>query len=111
MNDRQRTTNHPGQSSTVRAAIIGMGSWGQNLVNCVQGKSDLIQFVAGATRTPGRAQEFSRRHGIPIRASYEAVLSDPSIDAVVLATPHTMHTEQIMPRAPANMFSPRSRSA
>jgi predicted dehydrogenase len=101
MNDRQRTTNHPGQSSTVRAAIIGMGSWGQNLVNCVQGKSDLIQFVAGATRTPGRAQEFSRRHGIPIRASYEAVLSDPSIDAVVLATPHTMHTEQIIAAARA----------
>src|SRR3954447_16091467 len=89
MNDRQSTAIHPGQSSTVRAAIVGMGSWGQNLVNSVQGKSALIAFVAGATRTPARAEEFSRRHGIPIQASYEAVLSDPSIEAVVLATPHT----------------------
>ena len=101
MNKRQRTAIHAGQSSAVRAAIIGMGSWGQNLVNSVQGKSELIQFVAGATRTPGRAEEFSRRHGIPLQASFEAVLADPSIDAVVLATPHSMHTEQIVAAARA----------
>src|SRR5215475_2780050 len=96
MNDTQKATTHPGQSATVRAAIIGMGSWGQNLVNCVQGKSELIQFVAGATRTPARAEDFSRKHGIPLQASFEAVLADPSIDAVVLATPHSMHAEQIV---------------
>jgi len=101
MNERQRTAIHAGRSSTVRAAIIGMGGWGQNLVNSVQGKSDLIEFVAGATRTPARAAEFSRRHGIPLQASFEAVLADPSIDAVVLATPHTMHTEQIVAAARA----------
>jgi predicted dehydrogenase len=101
MNERQRTAIHAGQSSMVRAAIIGMGTWGQNLVNSVQGRSDLIQFVAGATRTPGRAEEFSRRHGIPLRASVEAVLADPSIDAVVLATPHSMHAEQIVAAARA----------
>ena len=101
MNERQRTAIHAGQSSAVRAAIIGMGSWGQNLVNSVQGKSELIRFVAGATRTPARAEEFSRRHGIPVQASFEAVLADPSIDAVVLATPHSMHTEQIVAAARA----------
>jgi predicted dehydrogenase len=101
MNDRQPATIHPGQSATVRAAIIGMGTWGQNLVRSVQGKSDLIQFVAGATRTPARAEAFSRQHGIPVQASYEAVLADPSIDAVVLATPHSMHTEQIIAAARA----------
>jgi len=85
----------------VRAAIIGMGSWGQNLVNCVQGKSDAIQFVAGATRTPARAEEFGRRHGISVQASFQAVLADSSIDAVVLATPHSMHTAQIVAAARA----------
>jgi predicted dehydrogenase len=96
-----RTAVNTGGTSTVRAAIIGMGGWGQNLVNSVQGKSDLIQFVAGATRTPARAEGFSRRYGIPIRASYEAVLADASVDAVVLATPHSMHTEQIIAAARA----------
>jgi predicted dehydrogenase len=70
-------------------------------VNNVQGKSDVIRFVAGATRTPARAEEFSRKHGIPIQPSFEAVLADPSIDAVVLATPHSMHTEQIVAAARA----------
>jgi predicted dehydrogenase len=101
MNDTQVQPTQATQSSAVRAAIIGMGTWGQNLVSHVQGKSGLIQFVAGATRTPARAEAFSRKHGIPIQASYEAVLADPSIDAVVLATPHTMHTEQIIAAARA----------
>src|SRR6266849_5426700 len=100
MNEAQTTTTHAVQSSTVRAAIVGMGTWGQNLVNSVQGKSDVIRFVAGATRTPARAEEFGRRHGIPMR-SFEAVLADRSIDAVVLATPHSMHTEQIVAAARA----------
>lgn len=92
---------HAGQTGPVRAAIIGMGTWGQNLVNSVQGKSELIRFVAGATRTPARAEEFSRKHGIPMQDSFEAVLADPGIDAVVLATPHSMHTEQIVAAARA----------
>jgi predicted dehydrogenase len=101
MNEGQSTTIHAGQSATVRAAIVGMGTWGQNLVSSVQAKSKFIQFVAGATRTPARAEEFSRRHGIPLAASFEAVLADPSIDAVVLATPHTIHATQIVAAARA----------
>ena len=101
MNETQRQAIAAGQTDAVRAAIIGMGTWGQNLVASVQGTSRVIQFVAGATRTPARAEDFSRRHGIPLQASFEAVLADPSIDAVVLATPHTMHAEQIVAAARA----------
>jgi hypothetical protein len=36
----------------IRAAIVGIGTWGRNLVASVQGKSELIQFAAGTTRTP-----------------------------------------------------------
>ena len=85
----------------IRAAIIGMGTWGQNLVNCVQGKSDLITFATGATRTPAKAEDFAARHGIRMLAGYEAVLADPGVDAVVLATPHSMHTDQIIAAARA----------
>jgi predicted dehydrogenase len=101
MNDMQSAAIHAGRSSTIQAAIVGVGIWGQNLVNSVQGKSDVIRFVAGATRTPARAEEFARKHGIELRASYEAVLADPAIDAVVLATPHTAHSEQIVAAARA----------
>lgn len=85
----------------IRAAIVGMGTWGQNLVGSVQGKSDLIQFVAGATRTPAKAREFAKRHGIAMYESFDHILANSAIDAVVLATPHSMHSEQIIAAAKA----------
>ena len=85
----------------IRAAIIGLGTWGRNLVSSVQGTSELIRFTTGATRTPGKAAAFAERHGLAMRANYEAVLADPAVDAVVLATPHTQHTDQIVAAAHA----------
>ena len=35
----------------INAAIVGLGWWGKTLVESVQGSSDVIRFVAGATRT------------------------------------------------------------
>jgi predicted dehydrogenase len=85
----------------INAAIVGLGRWGQNLVNSVQGKSDAIRFVAGATRTVGKAEAYAREKGFPLHDSYEKVLADPKIDAVVLATPHTQHAEQVIAAAKA----------
>ena len=85
----------------IRAAIIGLGRWGQNLVNSVHGKSDAIRFVAGATRTLAKAEAYARERGIELRDSYEKVLADPKVDAVVLATPHTQHAEQVIAAARA----------
>ncbi|HEX2547357.1 MAG TPA: Gfo/Idh/MocA family oxidoreductase [Ramlibacter sp.] len=84
----------------IRAAIIGMGTWGQNLVRCAEG-SKAIRFTTGATRTPDKARDFAQKHGIRMQASYEDVLRDPEVDAVVLATPHSLHTEQIVAAARA----------
>lgn len=91
----------------IRAAIVGMGLWGQNLVRSVHDKSDLIRFTAGTTRSPEKARDFAERHAIRLLDSYEAVLADPSIDAIVLATPHTQHTDQIVAaaRAGKHVFS------
>ncbi len=83
----------------LRAAIVGIGNWGQNLVRSVEG-SDTIRFVAGATRTPARAEEFCRRHGIALLGSYEELLKN-DVDAVVLTTPHSRHCEEIVAAAKA----------
>jgi len=85
----------------IRAAIVGLGRWGQNLVASVQGQSDAIRFTAGATRTAEKAQGFADKHGFALRDSYEKLLADPAIDAVVLATPHTLHAAQIIAAAQA----------
>ena len=85
----------------IRAAIVGMGSWGRNLVASVQDHSNSIRFVAGATRTPAKAADFAQQHHLRMLASYDDVLADASIDAVVLATPHSLHTEQVVAAAQA----------
>lgn len=85
----------------LKAAIVGLGGWGQILVNSVQGKSDAIQFTAGVTRTPPKAQDFADKHGFPLGSDYDAVLNDPDIDAIVLATPHQQHADQIIAAAGA----------
>lgn len=79
----------------LNAAIVGMGWWGRTLLDSVQGKSSDIRFVAGATRTREKAADYAEKAGIALLDSYEAVLADPSIDAVVLATPHLDHAAQI----------------
>ena len=84
----------------IRAAIVGIGGWGRNLVSAVQGSSD-IRFVAGATRTPAKAAEFCQQHGIQLVHAYERLLADRELDAVVLATPHSQHCEQVIEAAKA----------
>src|SRR5262245_22782440 len=79
----------------VRAAIVGLGRWGRSLVVSVQGKSQDIRFAAAHTRTRETAEEFCGLHDLPLVDSFDAVLTDPAIDAVVLATPHSQHEVQV----------------
>jgi len=85
----------------IRAAIVGLGRWGQNLVDCTQGKTDRIRFTAGVARTREKAQAFAEARGVVLVGDYGAALADPSVDAVVLATPHTQHAAQVVAAARA----------
>ena len=85
----------------VNAAIVGLGWWGQVLVNSVQDKSDVIKFTHGVTRTKSKAQEFADGKGITLVDNYDDLLRDDSVDAVVLATPHSAHLGQIQAAAAA----------
>lgn len=83
------------------AAIVGMGRWGRVLAESVQGKSEAIRFVAGCTRSPDKAADWAKAQGIRMLDGYDAVLADPAVKAVVLATPHSQHAEQVIAAARA----------
>ena len=85
----------------IKAAIVGMGRWGQNLVNAVQGKSGKMRFVRGMLRNPEPLRDYAGKTGLTLTTSYEDLLADPTIDAVVLATPHQLHADQIVAAAAA----------
>ena len=84
----------------LKVAIYGLGRWGNRLVDSVQA-SEKIRFVKGISRDPAKHKEFSQKTGIKIVSSYGRVLKDPEIDAVMLATPHTLHMKQIIQAAKA----------
>lgn len=84
----------------MRAAIVGLGWWGKTLVEAVQGRSKDIVFVAGATRTRSpEVLDFAKKQGFVLRDSYEELIGSSDIDAVVLATPHSMHVPQVVAAA------------
>jgi predicted dehydrogenase len=85
----------------IQAAIVGLGRWGQNLVRSVQGVSERLQFVRGVARRPDTAREFAAQHGLELSTSLADVLADPRVRAVVLATPHSQHVDQVIAVAAA----------
>jgi len=84
----------------LNAALYGLGRWGNRLTDAVKA-STKIRIVRGVSRDPARHAEYSKQYGIPVVASYDDVLKDPQIDAVVLATPHSQHHAQIVTAAQA----------
>src|SRR3984957_13326640 len=85
----------------INAAIIGLGWWGKTLVEAAE-ERHVIRFISGATRTvTPEIEDFAKKSGFKLAANYEAVLADPDIDAVVLATPHSMHGAQVIAAAAA----------
>jgi predicted dehydrogenase len=85
----------------LRAAICGAGHWGTRLIESVQGKSAKIGFVSAVTRDPAGKRALADRFGLALTASYEDVLADRGIDAVVLCTPHSQHAAEIIAAAKA----------
>jgi predicted dehydrogenase len=86
----------------INAAIVGLGWWGGTLVEAVQGSSDKIRFIAAHTRSRSeKDREIADKHGLDLADSYEALLANPDIDAVVLATPPRGHRDQVVAAARA----------
>jgi predicted dehydrogenase len=68
----------------IQAAIVGLGRWGKSLSAAVA-KSERIRFARSVDDAPG----------------FAGVLKDGAIQAVVLATPHSLHREQVLAAASA----------
>jgi predicted dehydrogenase len=82
--------------------MVGLGWWGRTIVESVQADSDIIRFVAGATRTKSAETiAFAEQQKLRLADSFEALLTDKEVDAIVLATPHSLHSPQVVAAAKA----------
>jgi predicted dehydrogenase len=85
-----------GEATVKALAIVGLGRWGKVLVDAVQGRSRRVRFIAAVVRDRERSAADAAARGLRLEQTLETVLSDPGVDGVVLATPHSQHAEQII---------------
>ncbi|MCE2454163.1 MAG: Gfo/Idh/MocA family oxidoreductase, partial [Nitrospinae bacterium] len=84
----------------IRAACVGLGRWAGVLAEGVR-KTPGLQITACHTRSDERKKAFAQKYGCRPYPDYEAILDDPQVDAVVLATPHSAHKDQVCAAARA----------
>jgi predicted dehydrogenase len=85
----------------INAAIVGLGWWGRNIADAVQGKSSKLRFVHGVTQELEATRDYAKAKGFRLSATLEEALADPAVQAVVLATPHSLHCRQVVQVAAA----------
>jgi predicted dehydrogenase len=96
----------------INAAIVGLGWWGRTLVEASRAPATRCASWRARRAASRRREAVRRQHKLEARRQLRrALLDDPKVDAVVLATPHSMHVEQVVAAAAAaSTSSARSRS-
>lgn len=70
--------------------LVGPGGIAQRFADALGTRRDArLQAVVG--RSPERARDFAARWGGRVHADVAALLADPAVDAVYIATPHSAH--------------------
>jgi predicted dehydrogenase len=76
----------------LRVAILGIGWWSDVLADGMK-RSGKFQIVSCFTRSEEKRRTFATKYSCMAASSYEAILKDPSIDAIVNTTPNDVHLE------------------
>ncbi len=76
----------------LRVACIGMGWWSDVLADAIQ-RSGKITIVACYTRSEQKRNAFASKYGCAAGSSYDAILNDRGIEAVINTTPNDAHLE------------------
>lgn len=76
----------------LRVACIGMGWWSDVLADAIK-RSDKLAIVACFSRSEQKRAAFAAKYGCRALPSYEAVLADRAVEAIVNTTPNDVHLE------------------
>ncbi|MGY1692408.1 Gfo/Idh/MocA family protein [Geodermatophilus sp. SYSU D01105] len=82
--------------------IVGLGRIADTEIAPAVATADNSTLAGVVSRDAGRAREFADRHGAASAYDdYAALLADPAVDAVYIATPNGLHAEQVVAAAAA----------
>ncbi len=88
-------------TNPVRVASLGMGWWSDVLADAAQ-RSGEIEIVSCFTRSREKREAFAKKYGCRAAGSYEEILKDSSIDAIINTTPNHVHLETTRAAAEAD---------
>ena len=77
-------------ASPLRVACIGIGWWSDVLADAIQ-RSGKLEILACYSRSEEKRRNFAAKYNCRPAASYEAVLTDPEIEAIINTTPNDLH--------------------
>jgi len=76
----------------VKVGCLGMGWWSDVLADAVM-RSGALRIAACYTRSDQKREAFAAKYGCRAAPSYEAMLADPDVEAVLNTTPNNAHLE------------------
>src|SRR4030088_3259258 len=77
-------------TSPLRVACIGIGWWSDVLADAIQ-RSGKLEILGCYTRSEEKRKNFAAKYHCRPAASYEALLADTEIEAIINTTPNDMH--------------------
>ena len=77
---------------TVRVACLGMGWWSDVLADAMQ-RSGKLEIVACYSRSEEKRRAFAKKYACKAANTYEEILQDQSIQAIINTTPNATHLE------------------
>jgi predicted dehydrogenase len=84
----------------MKVACLGMGWWSDVLADAIQ-RSGKMTIAACYTRSEEKRQKFASKYGCRAASSYEELLNDRSIEAIINTTPNSVHLETTVAAAKA----------
>lgn len=76
----------------VKVGCLGMGWWSDVLADAIT-RSGTMDIVACYTRSEQRRQAFAVKYGCRAAPSYDAMLDDSGIEAIINTTPNDVHLD------------------
>ena len=90
-----------GSGTFLACAFVGTGWWGSELAKAAASLPDRIRIAGFYSLDAAACRKLAAQHGGVVFPSWETILADPQIEAVVLATPHSQHASQAIAAANA----------
>ena len=78
----------------INAGLLGLGWWGKLIIDTLK-DSDKIRATSASSRTMEKHKEYLEENKINAFPTYDQMLEENNIDAIIICTPNSQHEDQL----------------